>query len=74
MSKEYFVSVPFSGYISVAVKADSEEEAKDQAFEVDFDINFKSRNSELVELELHERIVQGNVCYAVLREVEVEEQ
>jgi hypothetical protein len=65
--KNYSVSIPFTGYITVKVKAKNQEEAKDKAWESNFD--FK----EAVEVDYHEHIVLGNCFCGILNEIEVEE-
>ncbi len=73
MSKEYWVRIPLAGSIAINVHADSEEEAKEAAFEADWDLQVTGGNVELDELDLYESSVTGNVLHAPLNEVEVEE-
>lgn len=73
MSKEYQVLIPIAGCISVTVEAESEEEAKEKAFEEDWRVDLSGPNVELHELEPLEQIVEGNICWAPQRSVEVEE-
>lgn len=70
---KYIVMVPISGRIDIEVEAENKREAKEKAFDVDFDIDLKGNGVELEELEMHERIIQGNVCHATHWEIEVEE-
>ena len=66
--KKWSVSVPFTGYVTVDVEADSEEEAIGVALgSEDLDIT-KAEG-----VEFHEHVVRGNVCYAVMRDASAEE-
>ncbi len=71
--KQYWVSIPASARVDVLVEAETEEGAKEKAFDVDFTISLEGKDAELSEFELHDRIVNGNVCYAVHWEIEAEE-
>lgn len=63
----YRLKVPFTGYVEVGIVADNEEDAERNVFESDLDF------SDAVEVEFHNKIVQGNVFYGVLNELEIEE-
>ena len=63
----YQVLIPITGYISVEVEADSEDQARETAFESE-DLTLEN----IQNWECHEKVVQGNVCYAVQNEIEVE--
>jgi hypothetical protein len=63
---KYSVLVPFTGSMLVQVEADNPEEAKEAAFAVDFDID------NVHELEMHERVVQGNVFYGVQNDIKID--
>jgi len=71
--KTYTVDIPFTGFISVDVKADSEEEAIDLAWEVDFELDYKAVNgiSEMEEFELQQSICTCSVLHASMNEVEI---
>lgn len=62
--KDYTVILPITGYLDVQVKAESEEEAIEQAYQ-------EGSLDELVEWEAHKKICEGNVCYALQNEIEV---
>jgi hypothetical protein len=62
----YSVLLPFTGSMLVEVEADNPEEAKEAAFQVDFDID------NVHELEMHEHVVQGNVFYGVQNDIKVD--
>lgn len=61
----YTVYVPFTGYCTVEVEADNEEEAIQKALD-EADIN------DPTEWEATRKIVQGNVFSGVKNEIEVE--
>jgi len=63
---KYSVLVPFTGSMSVEVDADNPADAKEAAFEVEFDIR------SVHELEFHDHVVRGNVFCGVLNSMEVE--
>jgi hypothetical protein len=72
----YIVHIPVTMDLVVKVEASSEEEAKQMAF--DADINFEligedKDKADISEVEYHEQIVNGNVFYGVINEIEVEE-
>lgn len=71
MSK-YLVNIPFTGYLSVEVEADSLSEAKEKVWDEDlsFSIEKLSDNVDIGEVELHEYVTRGNVCSAVLSEID----
>jgi len=66
----YHVFLPFTGSFFIEVEADSEEAAKDAAFERD--ILLEAEGAEIHEWDTHKHIVQGNVFYGVQSEIEVE--
>ena len=66
----YRVFLPFTGVFFFEVEADSEEAAKDVAFEKD--ITLGAEGAEIYEWDTHKHIVQGNVFYGVQSEIEVE--
>ncbi len=72
--KTYYVSIPCTMTVCVTVDAETEEEAKQKAFGVDFDVNVTGDNDAcLQDFEAHEQIVKGSVFYGVQNEVDVTE-
>lgn len=72
----YYVQVPATMAIGMTIEADDEEAAKKAVFNVDFHLNLESDDPaapEIIEMEVHDHIVQGNVFSGVLNEIEVEE-
>lgn len=55
--KKYGVSIPIAGYIYKEVEADSKQEAIDKAFEEGYE------DEDIVELDMYDKLVEGNVCY-----------
>lgn len=66
----YRVFLPFTGVFFFEVEADSEEAAKDAAFEKN--ITLEAEGAEIHTWDTHKHIVQGNVFYGVRSEIEVE--
>jgi hypothetical protein len=63
--------------IGMCIEADNEEEAKAAAFAVDFRLKMESDDPaapDIVELELHECVTEGNVFNGVLNDIEIEEE
>lgn len=76
MAKEFTVSIPFAGYMSKTVIANSEKEAKEKFYEAASDIRFEIETLEKmdgIEWEFYEKLVQGNVCYTYYTQMEIEE-
>ena len=76
---EYAVTIPFAGHVEVYVEADSEEDAKEKAWdklnnETEFHIKDEKEvdDVELVEFEFYDKLVSGNVCYVSRWEVDVD--
>lgn len=65
--RRYTVLIPFTGYMNVEVKAESEEEAIVKA------CSEASWEKHVEEWNLHRHVVRGNVSSALLNEVEVYE-
>lgn len=65
---KYIVSVPLTGAIHVEVEAASAKEAKERAWDK---INELGDKAGEVEWEFHNQVTEGNVCHAVLNEIEV---
>jgi hypothetical protein len=73
---KYVVYIPVTMSLAVEVDAESEEEAKDTAFNVDviFQLMGSDKDScKICECEFHEQVVRGNVFHGVRNELEVEE-
>lgn len=78
---EHEVAVPFTGSIYVTVSSDSEAPENDELLDLVHEqfggITLRDThpqgNVELGSFELHEQICQGNVLYADLHEIEIEE-
>lgn len=64
----YSVRIPVSGVFEVEIEAENEEAAIAAAMLCE-----PSEMEDFQELELHEKLHEGNVCNAVLHEIEVEE-
>lgn len=64
MSKEYYVTMPFAGSVSMTIEAESEEEAINN-FQAEFDKLDDGINDPNIEVELnfHEKMHEGNVAY-----------
>ena len=74
--KRYGVTVPLTGAIYMEVEAATPEAAISEALCVAFTAEFSSDDHpelEVSEVDVMERIVQGNVCYAPVWEAEAEE-
>lgn len=65
--KKYAVKVPIAGYVYKEVEANSEEEAMDIA------LNDGWCYDELDEMEMYDKINEGNVGYLRYDEIEAEE-
>lgn len=68
MTKKWYVSVPFTGYTTVEVEADTRQDAIAAAWESP-DLTIQKCD----EAEFTDRVVKGNVTYAVMNEIEVSE-
>ena len=67
MKKLYAVSVPVVGYAYKEVEAENEKEALELALEDGFCLD------EVEDLEMYEKIIEGNVCYTRHIEADVYE-
>lgn len=65
--KEFTIKIPMTGYVELILEAEDEDSAIDKAFEV-------ATLDNVEEWELHHKVTQGNVCYAILHEIEVYEE
>jgi hypothetical protein len=65
----YYVRVPFAGYVGIEVEAETEDEAKGKAFELEARLD---GDFDECEWELYSEITRGNVLYAPLNEIQVE--
>lgn len=72
---KYVVYVPVTISLAIEVDAESEEDAKDAAFNADvtFQLIGSDKNSCAIrEYEFHEQITRGSVFYGVRNKIEVE--
>jgi hypothetical protein len=76
------VSVPFTGFLNITIEGpepSDKDDAYDRAmaaYDLDkarFQVKGQCGLVELCEIELHQTVVRGNVCSAVLNEIEWEE-
>lgn len=65
--KTFSVRLPISGYISAEVEAENEAEAIQQALVKSYQLD------DIVDLEVHEKLVEGNVFYGRLARADAEE-
>lgn len=79
MAKEYEVSLPIAGIMTMVIEANSEKEAQEIAENAAWcigpvDLIDEPKISEAIinEIDSYRRIVQGNVLYAPLNQIEVE--
>lgn len=74
---KFYVEVPFAGYVSVEVEADSAEGAIDKAIEEACHLNISPSKDgigvEIMEWDVLHDIVRGNVCYAPRSHASAEE-
>ena len=68
---EYTIRVPVTGYIDVAVVADTEGAAIDKALNVVFSVETHDPNDEPGTFETHRRVYDGNACRASCAELQV---
>ncbi len=72
---EYCVVVPVAGAMNINVEADSEEEAIEKAMNASWSAKVKSDDKDIsmdfLELDLYEKLSEGNVSYAPYNEIEV---
>jgi nicotinate-nucleotide pyrophosphorylase len=66
---KYAVSIPFTGYCYIEVEADSEK----QAIEAAYDKANIGDMDQVAEAEFTDHVTTGNVCYACLNDLSVEE-
>lgn len=64
--KQFTVRIPITGYVEVSVDADDIDAAIDKAFDV-------ATIDNIEEWDLHRTVTEGNVCHAMLNEVEIYE-
>lgn len=70
----YTVKIPMTGYIIVPVEAENRDDAISKAWDADWRLKIESDDGvELGEIETHSAVTRGNVCGAVLNEIEVDE-
>ncbi len=76
MKKNYSVLMPFTGYVSLSIKAESKEEAEKKFWELDFNGFEKDIDSGLIddfEWDFTDHVTRGNVTHAILNDMEIEE-
>lgn len=61
---KYYVGIPVTMEVGVEVEADSEEEAIEKGFSVEWSLSAKG--CDIVNSESHLRVTSGNCCSAVL--------
>ena len=73
---KYEVQVPLVGSYWCRVEAETEEDAKEKALSAISIVDIKSdlKDFEVDALEPMSQIMNGNICYAPLWEIEIEEQ
>jgi hypothetical protein len=65
--KEFSVRIPVTAYVEILVEAEDEDEAIDKAFDT-------ATLNDVVEWDLHKKICEGNVCHALLNEIDIIEE
>lgn len=65
--KKYGLSIPIAGYVYIEIEAENEQQAIDKAFENGWE------DEDVQELNMYEKLVQGNVCYVNHTRIDVEE-
>lgn len=65
--KKFGVSVPIAGYVYIEVEAENKKEAVEKAFDQGY------TQDDIQEIDMYERIIEGNVCHVWHNRVEVEE-
>lgn len=63
---KWIVTVPITGYVTVTVEAEDEEEAIEKAMECDVSTD------DIEQWDMTDHIVQGNVFYGIQNEAEAE--
>lgn len=75
--RTYHIDVPVVMRLSVGIKANSEEEAKEKLFNADIALDVTNGRSEFdyidYEWEMHEKVVQGNVYYGSINNMDITE-
>lgn len=69
---KYLVTMPLVGYSYVTVEAESEDEAKEKAYEICCDWE-ENENVECGEIYGIEKVVEGNVCSHPYWNISIEE-
>lgn len=69
----WIVDVPFVGYLSIEVKADTKEAAMDEAMEDPRSLGDHIEAGSLTQWEMVRQVTRGNVCYAPLNDISAEE-
>jgi hypothetical protein len=71
----YNVYVPITGVLTITVKAENEEEAKEMALDSQVALKIEhddANHVELNEFEMHKQIVRGNVFHGCMNDIDVE--
>lgn len=74
--KQYWVRVPVTMEIGIAVEAESKEAAESAIWDTDFGfkvIGKEAKRVEIHEWQMHEHVTQGNVYSGVINDISVEE-
>lgn len=73
----YYVTIPCTMAVCVTVEAENEEAAKDAALhEASWWVDVSADDDcapEVLEMETHRQIVEGNIFHGAINEIEVEE-
>lgn len=64
---KYLVTIPMAGYVQIEVEAEDESSAESAAFEAGATFD------DIVEWDIYKKLTRGNVLYAPMNEIEVEE-
>jgi hypothetical protein len=75
MTKKLFeVTIPIAGYITCKLDADNKEEAIEKALEKNWLKRIELEDDfECQDINTYEKIIEGNICYIDIYEVEAEE-
>lgn len=65
--RKYGVYVPLAGYVYKEVEAENKQDAIDKVFKEGYE------ESDIVETDIYEKIVEGNICYVNTTEAYAEE-
>jgi len=65
--KRFAVEIPIAGYVRIEVEAENEEDAIEKAFDIGY------KNEDIQEMEMFEKLVEGNVCHTYHTRASAEE-